>query len=97
MENPNDIWKYTLDWLDYLQKCYTASPASWEKDGFKRQIEKSLDFLKHEVFFGDLSWSHENGVLRCSSSSTEKERLVYLNAILESFPIAGEILSTTKP
>jgi hypothetical protein len=92
MANSEDIWKHELDWLNYLQKCYTASSASWEQDSFKRQIEKSLDFLKQEVFFGGLCWIHENGVLRCSSSSTDKERLVYLIEILESFPIVRKIL-----
>jgi hypothetical protein len=87
MEHPDAIWKHELDWLVYLQKCYTASGTSWERDGFKRQIEKSLNYLKDEVFFADLSFTHENGVYKCSSEHNDQERINYLNAVLKSLSL----------
>ncbi|GHV74834.1 hypothetical protein AGMMS49940_21360 [Spirochaetia bacterium] len=86
MGNLDHIWKHELEWIDYVQKQHNASQPDWVQEMGNQMVEKSLDYLKHEVFFEDLSWTHENGVFRCSSQHNEDERLGYLNAILKQFP-----------
>jgi hypothetical protein len=87
MDNLKGIWEHELEWLDFLQRDFANSTRDLDQITYNQSIEKSLEYLKHTVFCEDLSWSHENGALRCTCKHNDAERLQYLNEILSVFKL----------